>query len=155
MNDAKKRGGKSGRRILVDTNILIDTAVPGRAGHEAALLLMDEVAYNEVEALVTATSLKDMYYILTKCGDEKDARDQVRNALVLFTVEPLDLDICREAAESDEPDFEDGIIRACAERAGVDYIISRDEGAFSRSTVKRLTAQEYVEMFCPLEEVEL
>lgn len=54
-------------------------------------------------------------------------------------------------ALSDEPDFEDGIIRACAEAAGADFIISRDERAFARSPIKRLSAQEYIDLFVPTE----
>lgn len=54
-------------------------------------------------------------------------------------------------ALSDEPDFEDGIIRACAEAAGADFIISRDERAFARSPIKRMSAQEYIDLFVPTE----
>ena len=45
---------------------------------------------------------------------------------------------------SDEPDFEDGIVRACAERWKADYIISRDEKAYANSHIKRVTAEEYL-----------
>ena len=40
--------------------------------------------------------------------------------------------------------FEDGLIRSCAEINGADFIISRDKIAFEDSTVRCLTAREYL-----------
>lgn len=57
--------------------------------------------------------------------------------------------------QSNEPDFEDGLIRACAEHVGVDYIISRDEAAFAKSPIKRLSPRQYLDEFCEVEDVEL
>ena len=73
----------------------------------------------------------------------------------LFEAVPVDEPLCRVALLSDEPDFEDGVIRACAESAPVDFIVSRDEGAFARSSIRRLSAQEYLYLFCEVEEVRL
>ena len=50
------------------------------------------------------------------------------------------------ALNSDEPDFEDGIIRACAELNGADFIITRDKAAFAHSKVRSVTAAEYLEI---------
>ncbi|MFR7797630.1 MAG: hypothetical protein ACLU37_05495 [Collinsella sp.] len=47
-------------------------------------------------------------------------------SLKSYSVEPLDQEACFTSAYSDELDFEDGCIRAMAERAGVDFIITRD-----------------------------
>lgn len=62
-------------------------------------------------------------------------------------MEQLDVEACVVALESNEPDYEDGCIRAIAERAGVDFIITRDKKAFARSYVKAYTAREYLELF--------
>ena len=104
---------------------------------------------------VPALSLKDAYCILTKYFDGPSAREFVAAALDAFEILPIDESICRIAIASDEPDFEDGLIRASAEVAPVDFIISRDERAFRRSTIKRMSAQEYVDAFCNATEVEL
>lgn len=143
------------RRILADTNVLIDIALPGRPQHAEGLLLLDEVAYGAADLCVASSSLKDVYYILTKCASEADARTYIQHALDAFTVIPVDEHICRIAAHSDEPDFEDGIIRACAETGGVEFILSRDEGAFRTSAVRRLSTREYLELFCGMRELEV
>ena len=143
------------RSVLVDTNVLIDAAVPGRTSHAAAIMLEHEVAYGKLEAFVAATSLKDVYYLIRRETDEAFAREYVQCLMRLYATAAVDAAICEQAAFSDEPDFEDGIIRACAESLGVDYIISRDQAAFENSSIKRLSAQEYVEAFTDFEPVEL
>ena len=49
------------------------------------------------------------------------------------------------ALDSNEPDFEDGLVRACAELNDADFIISRDEKAFRKATIRRVTAKEYLD----------
>ena len=45
------------------------------------------------------------------------------------------------------PDFEDGLIRACAELNDVDVILTRDAAAFKRSKVRAMSCAEYLETF--------
>ena len=143
------------RRLLIDTNILLDAAMGERTGWTAATLLVDELVYEDVIGYVSALSLKDIYYVLSKYADERAARSFVLATMDLLTVADVDGTLCRLAALSDEPDFEDGIIRACAEDLSVDFIISRDEKAFARSPIRRLSAQEYIDLFCTTEEIDL
>ena len=126
-----------------------------REGWAMASLLVDEFAYGASMGYVSALSLKDVYYILTKYADEPAARAFILAVMDLFEVVPVDMGLCRIAAQSDEPDFEDGLIRACAEHADVDYIISRDERAFAKSPIKRFSPQEYLDEFCEVEDVTL
>lgn len=143
------------RKLLLDTNVLLDVAMGERAGWAAATLLVDEFAYGQSIGYVSALSLKDVYYILCKYADEPSARAYVLAVMDLFEAISVDMGLCRIAAQSDEPDFEDGLIRACAEHAGVDYIISRDEAAFAKSPIKRLSPRQYLDKFCEVEDVEL
>ncbi len=133
-------------RILIDTNIIIDMAVQGRPGHKAATRLAREVAAGHVEASICVTSLKDVYYVLTKHMGEVDARAFTRAAMDAFDLQAIDRSVCRQAIDSNEPDFEDGLVRTCAEQMGTDFIVSRDESAFSRSRIKRVDAAEYLEL---------
>ena len=143
------------RKLLVDTNIFLDVAIDAREEHVPGLLLWDEFLYGEIEGYVAATSLKDVYYILGKYEGESRSRDFIEAILKIFRVVPVDALVCKTAIRSNEPDFEDGIVRECAESIPVDFIISRDKSAFGRSYIKCLTAQEYLDFFCDIEEIEL
>jgi predicted nucleic acid-binding protein len=141
-------------KLLLDTNILLDAAMSERPDWAYAVMLLQEFAYGRAEGFVAATSLKDVYYVLTKYSNEKEARKYILDAMELLNVISVDAATCQLAARSNEPDFEDGIVRACAENAQVDIIISRDEAAFKKSKVRRLSAKEYVDLFCDVVEVE-
>ena len=52
-----------------------------------------------------------------------------------------------EALDSNEPDYEDGLIRGTAEALQVDAIISYDKKAFRSSFVPKLTAGEALSLF--------
>lgn len=99
-------------RAFLDTNFLLDCVLPGRPEHAAAQTIKGLVDVGLIEGVVSACSLKDAYYILTKQAGEARARDVVRDCLKSYSVEPLDQEACFASAYSDEPDFEDGCIRA-------------------------------------------
>ena len=143
------------RSVLVDTNILIDAAVPGRPEHMAATMLEEDIAYGGVKAYIAATSLKDAYFLIKNETDAAFAREYIQCLMQLYTLASVDFSICDEAAFSNEPDFEDGIIRACAEAHKVDYIVSRDEKAFKKSPIKRLSAQDYANAYIDHEVTDL
>lgn len=143
------------RKLFLDTNILLDAAIGERPGWLAATLLIDEFLHEDVQGYIAASSLKDVYYILTKCVGEEEARAFMSSLADLFEIVSVDAAICRVAIASDEPDYEDGVIRACAESVPVDFIISRDTNAFARSAIKRLSAQDYLDLFCEIKEIDL
>ena len=142
-------------RLLLDTNILLDAALPNRPDRQAAYLLLEKALYRNIKGYVCATSLKDFYYVLAKASTEPDARKYLSVILDFFEIIPVDAPLCKIALTSNEPDFEDGLVRAAAESIPVDFLISRDEAAFKHSPIKRLSAQEYIDLFDKAEEISL
>jgi len=143
------------RRVLIDTNIVLDAAMGERSEHAPALFLLDEAVYGELDVLIAGTSLKDAYYILSKYADEPSARKFVCSLLEIAKPVAVDSACLYTAAHSDEPDFEDGIIRACAEKERADFIISRDEKAFRTCSTRKVSALEYLELFSDAQSVQL
>ena len=134
-------------RLLFDTNFLLDFIDPDRPDSDDAVSLFKETVSGRYDGRVAASSLKDMYYVLSKFRGESEARDWVRAFMRVLTVEEIDAEVCAIALDSDEPDYEDGCIRAIAERSQVDFIITRDEDAFARSWVKTYSAKRFNELF--------
>lgn len=134
-------------KVLVDTNVLLDFLSLDRSAHEqTAAALRACMESSDARVYVCAGSLKDAYYIYGRhYGSEKDARRKiqlVRNAFELLDLTSVLVD---QALASDEPDFEDGLIRAAAESVRADGIFSRDEGAFLGGSIRRMTAAEVIE----------
>lgn len=133
--------------ILLDTNILVDYMIPDRQGHDVARRLIGMSRRGDVTLAVFPGSLKDAYYICRKFAPEPTTRELIRQFLVMFDVLPFGQAECTEAAYSDEPDYEDGLVRAAAEHNGVDFIITRDRDAFQRSSVKSMDGETYLRLF--------
>ena len=64
----------------------------------------------------------------------------------LVVVAPVGGEEADLALHAGEPDFEDGLVRACAELNDVDFIITRDAAAFRKSRVRSVSAAEYLEI---------
>lgn len=135
------------RRLLLDTNILLDYIVPDRPHSSAAATLVHMAGAESLTIFVTPSSLKDMYCIARKYIDEQTARQYIELFLDLFAILSVGQETCELAAQSDEPDFEDGLIRAVAENNSIDFIITRDRAAFQRSTVRSMSSDDYVHLF--------
>lgn len=133
-----------GNCLLLDTNILLDILCPGRPQHAEANRVIELCNGGGDMGFATAGSLKDAYYLLTRQIGEKEARNGVDILMGLLVIAPLSAEDCDLALHSDEPDFEDGLIRACAELNDIDFILTRDAAAFQRSKVRSMDCAAYL-----------
>lgn len=131
-------------RLMIDTNILLDCIDSRRPDSQAAREVFDRCNGWGEFGMASALSFKDVYYVMRKAHGEAWARLVVEKLMGLLAIAPVDAEICEEALRSNEPDFEDGIIRACAEFNDADFIITRDKDAFANSKVRSVTAREYL-----------
>ena len=63
------------------------------------------------------------------------------------SLKDLKASYAKAALDSDEPDFEDGLVRAAAETEAAFAIITRDAQAFKTSSVPAMSAARYLELF--------
>jgi len=133
-------------RLLLDTNILLDAVMRERPQSAEARQVLDRCNGWGDMGLVAAVSLKDLYYVLGKCWGEPTARECVEQLMGLVVVAPVGGEEADLALHAGEPDFEDGLVRACAELNDVDFIITRDAAAFRKSRVRSVSAAEYLEI---------
>lgn len=133
-------------RIFLDTNYLLDLTVQARPEHEVASMLFKSCAEQDIDMLMLSSSLKDVYYLLRRhYGTEATAREVISNLRKVLTPVALTLEIIDIALASDEPDYEDGLVRAAAEACAVDLIVSRDKTAFVTSPLKKVNARDLME----------
>ena len=132
-------------RLLLDTNILLDAIIPNRPQHEEALQLLKWCNGSGDFGCAAATSFNDAYYVLCRAYDEATARAAVEKLMGLVAVAPVSAEECNRSLRGNEPDFEDGLVRACAELNDADFIISRDKAAFGGGKVKCVTAKAFLE----------
>lgn len=132
-------------KVLVDTNVWLDLILHRAPFEEASKGCLMACVEESTDLRVAATSLKDIFYITSKCLDTDKAYEAIRLVLEISTAASIDDLVCRNALEMEKPDYEDGIIAAAAIADKIDAIVSRDSDAFSTLPVPRFTPQELIE----------
>ncbi|MCI1984813.1 MAG: PIN domain-containing protein [Bifidobacteriaceae bacterium] len=131
-------------RLFLDTNFLLDQFGSGRPEFAAARTLAQHMKDNDVRGAISPHSLTDFDYIPSK--EPKAGRLIALTAFVdWYEVIRLDGYLIRTAIGSGERDFEDGVVRACAEAWDADYIISNDKKTYKESFIERLSPSEYLQ----------
>jgi predicted nucleic acid-binding protein len=127
---------------MLDTNVLIDYFFEDRDEHPIVYDCMHSAFLAGDDVCATTLSCKDLYYIISRRVSEAAARDCLES--IFFSMELLSVDnrVAYEAHHCSEPDFEDAIIRKCAELNRVDFLVTRDANAFKDTTVRKVTPSE-------------
>ncbi|KAB7789701.1 PIN domain-containing protein [Bifidobacterium leontopitheci] len=132
-------------KLLFDTNILLDVCDDKRVPfHEHGIMLLERtVLHPDIEIMASVASLNDVYYVLRRrFADERASREVIGKLMGILEIRPLLERHVRTAYASDEPDFEDGLIRAVAEDSGVDIIVTRDAKAFQHCAIPSMDAAQ-------------
>lgn len=152
------------RKIMLDTNVVIDYLMGREPGCSDAVEIIGMHASCEHAVYVSALSLKDAFFIVSmqlkrmerSASGKLDAgmaqaaneiawsciRQLVENVLVLPVgrAESLQALVLR----STHPDFEDDLIVATAQSAGIDLLVSNDEDLVKHAPVACLASTDAV-----------
>ncbi|MCI1902076.1 MAG: hypothetical protein LKI93_05035 [Bifidobacteriaceae bacterium] len=131
-------------KIFLDTNFLLDCANEERKRHQSAIELAGILQREAFQSAISPHSLMDFDYI------SRDISKELRTGFIqaflsFYEVIPLTAELCSHALISEERDYEDGIIRACAESWEADYIVSADKSAYVDSIIPRVEAEDLLE----------
>lgn len=135
--------------LLFDANALIYWACPSSPHHNDTCRLLRAAIAAKCSVYALSSSLNEVYYVLHRHYlDERDARQSIQDMAETFTLIDLTDYLVLTSIRSNEPDYEDGLIRAAAEDLQVDAIITYDKAAFKNSFIPKLTAAEaFAELF--------
>lgn len=135
--------------VILDTNIILDYLSATREGHLDAVDVLEQLLESErYEPVILAACIKDAYYILCRhygAKREKLVRERLDVFRRVVSTAELTTEVLDRAFTSDEPDLEDGIVRATAELRGAAAIVTRDRAAYASSTVPSMTAREFLQ----------
>lgn len=131
-------------KLLVDTNIILDLLAKREDFYEEAQLLFTLGDNKKVDLCISALSMANIHYLLTKVQGKENARKILIRFKVLVRVLPLDDKITELALASDFSDFEDAIQYFTAIENQMDIIITRNKKDFKIAKLPVLTAREYL-----------
>jgi predicted nucleic acid-binding protein len=136
------------RKILLDTNALLDLILPRDVERHAAMrAVVAACREGETELMLSALSLKDASYVIENSAAMKAAFPQAQDrrersryardvAFTLCTIVAVDEEACRCAhRNTSEEDYDDALIAACAVAAKADMVVTSDARAFNSADV--------------------
>lgn len=134
-------------KILVDTNIIIDTLT----GREPFRELAEQIfilAANQIEDIyITASSATDIYYLVRKhLHNTEQSKNTMSKLYQLFGILDVTANDCQDALLLDMKDYEDAVISCCAKRNQMDYIVTRNIKDYEHSKVKVLLPEDLLKL---------
>lgn len=132
------------KKLLVDTNIVVDLLTRRESFFREAQELFTLADKGQIKLLVSALTLANTHYLLSKHLGKEEARKTLAKFKVLVEVAPLDDKIIELALSSDFKDFEDAIQYYTALKHRGDLIITRNLKDFIPSKLPVLTARDFL-----------
>jgi predicted nucleic acid-binding protein len=119
--------------ILLDTNIIMDALQERQPFDVEAKEILLRAQNGEHTCYFTANAATDIFYLYSKARDVKSARQALDFLLATYKVVSVTHEDCINAMSIPIEDFEDALVSVCANKAGADYIISRDDKYLSKT----------------------
>ena len=131
-------------KILIDSNIALDSLLERYPFHVESEKVID-LASDRVDVLISASAVTDVFYITSREKKSKQvAMSTLKGLLRTVKIAPLDDADIRRAIALDWDDFEDAVQFAAGERAGVDFIVTRDKTNYAKSTIPVVAPAELI-----------
>ena len=134
------------KKLLVDTNIIIDLLAKREEFYESAAQLFSLADKEKVELYVCSLSFANSHYILSRKLKDSKVREILRKLKVLVKVISMDSKIIDLALNSDFKDFEDAIQYYAAIESDIDIIITRNLKDFKKSELPVMTGHQFIKM---------
>jgi predicted nucleic acid-binding protein len=133
------------RKILVDTNVVLDLLAKRKPFYVESLQLFSLADMNAVELVISTLSLVNTHYILNDGMKIKESRSIIGKFKVLVNSYELNDKIVELALnDSNFKDFEDGIQYYTALESQCKLIITRNVKDFRKSAIPVLSPKEYL-----------
>ncbi|MDO5523241.1 MAG: PIN domain-containing protein [Bacteroidia bacterium] len=135
------------KKVLFDTNIILDIALKRKSFFDSASQLFSLIDQKIIEGCITASTVTDIYYISKKEKGHNSALQFIAHLIEIVDVIDVDKEIIIKSLASRLDDFEDAIQTTAAELNGVESIITRNKKDFVNSSVEIYTPDEFLKNF--------
>ncbi len=134
------------KRVLFDTNILLDVIL-NRASHvKASAAALDTVGQGKVEGYVAGHAVTTIAYLVQRASSAAEARKALVHLLSRVKVAPITDPSVRLALTMKLPDFEDAVCVASAQEAGCTVIVTRNPQHFRKGELPVMLPEAFLAM---------
>lgn len=132
------------KRLLLDTNIILDIALKREPHFEFSSKIFELIDKKRIVGYISATTITDIYYIFRKVKGKDTAIEFVSNLIEIIDIVGVDKNIIIKALKSNLNDFEDAIQVSAAECNETEVVITRNKSDFLNSGLEILTPKELI-----------
>jgi len=133
--------------VMLDVNVIMDALQERQPFDTEAKEIMLRAQNGEYSCYFTASAATDVFYLYRKARGLQSAKKALDFLLKTYGVASVTHEDCIKAISSSIDDFEDALVTVCAKKAGVDYVISRDDEYLNaNSVVKVIKPKEFLKI---------
>jgi predicted nucleic acid-binding protein len=135
------------RKILLDTNIIIDLLAKREPFYQEAAKLFSLADKEKVSLYTSALSIANVNYVLLKQRKPEETKQILRKLKLLVGIISLDEKTISLALNDNEfNDFEDALQYYSAVENNIEIIISRNLKDFENARLPVMTAGQFIEI---------
>jgi len=135
-------------KVIIDTNIIIDILQHREPYFQNSYRTILLGVQEKLETLLCASAVADIHYIISQnISDTKRVHTKVNALNILIKICDTTSEDVKTALSLDMPCFDGAIVAAIAKREGADYIVTRNEEAFSGSSVPTISPSQLLDQF--------
>lgn len=132
------------KKVLIDTNIILDIALERKPFLEHAINLFQLIDDGKIIAFLTATTITDIYYISKKVKGHEESIEFIKSLAGVVNIIGVDKEVILSALSKEMKDFEDAIQISASEFSHIDYIVTRNKSDFKSSSIIVYSAEEMI-----------
>lgn len=132
------------KKVFVDTDIIYDLLAKRDPFYSAAARLFTLADEGKVQIFISALSLANIHYLISKQQSESQAKKILRKFKVLVRITPLTEKIIDLALNSEFEDFEDAIQYFSALQNDIEILLTRNLKDYKKAQISVLTAQDFI-----------
>ena len=133
-------------KILIDANIALDVLLERQPFFASGVQIL-ALSKGNIELLISASTVTDLYYIINKqLKDKKAAINLLKRLLKNVNIAAVTNNEIYRAINLDWDDFEDAVQYAAGETILVDYLVTRNISDFSAAALPVVTPDELLDI---------
>jgi len=129
------------KRLLVDTNIVLDVLLDRQPHADASVAVWAIIETGRCEGYLSAHAITTIHYLIQKELGAAKAKQLITLVLRLFRVAAVDGIVLEQALRLPLSDFEDAVTVAAGQVCQCDFMVTRDPKGFRGSPVRALAPE--------------
>jgi predicted nucleic acid-binding protein len=132
------------KRVLYDTNVLLDVILARQPHVVATAAALDLVARGRVDGYVAGHAVTTIAYLIQREKGAAEARKALAHLLSKLHVAAVTETSVRLALTMDFGDFEDAVCAASAQEAGCETVVTRNPQHFRKGDLPAILPDAFV-----------